>query len=276
MKASQILDEIKDVLSVNVNDLKAKVEQSKNKIEVPISQTKGSDGKVSSCIKCGKEIQQKSKFCPFCGSSQNSNAADNKNEPTSNVAVKRKKPKWVFILLFVTLASVAGGYTVYTKKIEAEKEAQAQAEKEAQAQAEKEAQAAKDEQMRLESVAREKAHAAQEAAAEAKRIEESKGYEAILSCGMSAGDNINILACFTNTELEINNGGQYDMYKVYNISSLGQQQRDGLHIQLSHHFIIKAQNSQDTLLLNLKIVDSNGAILFQKSASKYGVISVTN
>ena len=109
----------------------------------------------------------------------------------------------------------------------------------------------------------------------------NEGYEAILSCGMSANENINILACFAagggaQTELEIKNGSQYGMYKAHNISSLGRLERDGLHIDLQKHFAITAQNSHNILLLNLKVIDWKGDVLFQKSASQYGVISVSN
>ena len=110
-------------------------------------------------------------------------------------------------------------------------------------------------------------------------------YEAIFTCGMGGaggGENLNILACFAggsdsaDTELEIKNGDQYGMYKAYNLSSVGSEDSHGFHIQLKNHFAIKAQNSDSTLILGLKIVDSSGKVVFQKSASQYGVISVQN
>ena len=107
-------------------------------------------------------------------------------------------------------------------------------------------------------------------------------YEAIFSCGMGTNDHINILACFAgdrngaDTELEIKNGNQYGMYKAYNISGLGREYRDGFHIKLDHNFSIKAQNSHDILTLSLKIKDSQGNVVFQKSVAQYGVISVSN
>ena len=110
---------------------------------------------------------------------------------------------------------------------------------------------------------------------------QSSYYEAILSCGMG-GNNLNVLACFakdgygSDTELEIQNGGQYGMYKVYNISNLGNEDSQGLHIRLSPNFSIKAQNSNSNLILTLTIRDQNGRVVFQKSASRYGVISVRN
>jgi hypothetical protein len=119
-------------------------------------------------------------------------------------------------------------------------------------------------------------------AVSANAVENNETYEAIFSCGMGTNDHINILACFAggrngaDTELELNNGNQYGMYKAYNISGLGREFRDGFHIKLHHNFSIKAQNSHDILTLSLKIKDSQGNVVFQKSVAQYGVISVTN
>jgi hypothetical protein len=106
-------------------------------------------------------------------------------------------------------------------------------------------------------------------------------YEAIFTCGLNSSQNLNILACFSgsngaDTELEIQNGEQYGMYKAYNLSSIGNEDQQGFHISLKNHFSIKAQNSNENLILSLKIMDSTGKIVFQKSAAHYGVISVKN
>ena len=110
----------------------------------------------------------------------------------------------------------------------------------------------------------------------------AKGFDATFTCGMGGTSHINILACFAGggssaqTELEIQNGDQYGMYKAYNISSVGTEDQQGFHIHLQPHFAIKAQNSQPTLILSLIIKDANGTVVFQKSAAQYGVISVKN
>ncbi|MCI0557335.1 MAG: hypothetical protein MN733_02490 [Nitrososphaera sp.] len=109
-----------------------------------------------------------------------------------------------------------------------------------------------------------------------------KNYVAYLTCGM--GDNhLNILGCFSNrssgdTELELKNGDEYGLYKVYNIRSLGQEtQQDGLIINLKAPFEIKAQNADDTLILGIKIVETNtGNVVFRKQVGTYGVIAVTS
>ena len=106
-------------------------------------------------------------------------------------------------------------------------------------------------------------------------------YEAILSCGM--GQHINIIPCFAggssgvNTELTIGNGSIEKMYRVYNIGEAGDEKVDGLHIQLPSTFTLQAQNSHETLTLQLQILEkATGKIVFQKQAAQFGVIYVTN
>ena len=106
-------------------------------------------------------------------------------------------------------------------------------------------------------------------------------YTAIFSCGTGAS-NIHILACFApegyspGTELEIRNGRNYGMYKVYNMSALGIEDDSGFYIPLEKSFGIKAQNSSSNLMLGLKIINKNGNIVFQKTVSKFGVIFINN
>ncbi|MEQ1883705.1 MAG: tetratricopeptide repeat protein [Bryobacteraceae bacterium] len=110
--------------------------------------------------------------------------------------------------------------------------------------------------------------------------QDAVGYEAILTCGMSGGAHLNIMACFTQmhgggTDLELRNGDKYGLYKVYNLRSLGREDRDGLHIMLEPSFAIKAQNASDSLILGLVIKDSsNGKVVFQRQASQFSVIRV--
>ena len=109
-------------------------------------------------------------------------------------------------------------------------------------------------------------------------------YTATLSCGMSGGDHINIVACFVgsgsygvDTELEITNGQNYQMYKPYSLSQAGSEYYNGLEINLRNNFKIFAQNSSEYLVLSLKIVDNaTGATLYQDSAAQYGVINISN
>lgn len=100
-------------------------------------------------------------------------------------------------------------------------------------------------------------------------------YEAIISCGMN-GQHMNILPCFTDTELKVSKDGQAVVYKVYNLRNAGQEYADGLHIELPSSFSIVAQNSQKTLILELVVKDSNGSVVYQDQAGQYGVVSVRN
>ena len=108
-------------------------------------------------------------------------------------------------------------------------------------------------------------------------------YTATLTCGMGGGDHINIFGCFAggsngaDTELEITNGQNYQMYKVYNLGQAGNEYKTGLEINLRDSFKIFAQNSAEYLVLSLKIIDNaTGATLYQDSAAQYGVINVSN
>ena len=100
-------------------------------------------------------------------------------------------------------------------------------------------------------------------------------YTAVLSCGMNGG-HINIAPCFIDTELKITSNGRTGVYKVYNLTQVGREYRDGLHIQLSESFSLMAQNSHDTLTLGISIIDENGQQVYQDMVGRFGVINVGN
>ena len=100
-------------------------------------------------------------------------------------------------------------------------------------------------------------------------------YKAVLSCGMY-GNHINILACFGDTELKLTNNGLNRVYKIYNISQLGDERRDGFHITLSNSFNLTAQNSHDTLTLGIKVYDNNNSEVYQDMVGMWGVIKISN
>lgn len=118
---------------------------------------------------------------------------------------------------------------------------------------------------------------------EQKRLEEfarEYPYTATLSCGMGNGDHINIVACFVAdkygapTELEIQNGQDYQMFKPYNLLQAGREYSSGLMIDLRSGFSLKAQNSSDMLVLTIEIVDNaTGMKIYTDSAAQYGVVS---
>lgn len=124
---------------------------------------------------------------------------------------------------------------------------------------------------------------AQQQAAEQKRREEEAAaalnreypYYAVISCGVD-NQHINILACFggrVGSELEINNGGAYGLYKIHQIHSLGNETREGFVINLKSNFAIKAQNSDNSLILGMKIFKRAGNdMLYQKQVSQWGTV----
>lgn len=122
-------------------------------------------------------------------------------------------------------------------------------------------------------------NAAQEAAEQAAANEDPYPYTAVLNCGMNGFDNINLMACMggdVGTEIELNNNGQYGLYKVYNLPSDWQQTERGVEIPLAKTFSLKMQNSSENLTMGLRVFDNNGNILFQKQVAQWGVITVSN
>ena len=118
-----------------------------------------------------------------------------------------------------------------------------------------------------------------EAKLAAEKLAKEYPYYVVVSCGMN-GNHINILACFAgdyDTELELTNGKDYGLYKSYQISRLGKEYRDGLHINLRSNFIFVAQNSSESLILGAKVISrATGEVIFQKQVSQFRTISVRN
>jgi hypothetical protein len=105
-------------------------------------------------------------------------------------------------------------------------------------------------------------------------------YIGLLSCSIS-DQKTNVQACLSNsgveTEVELRNGNEYRMYKIYDINQIGNWDGSDMQIDLRKNFEIKAQNANKNLILNLVVKDrSSGKILFQKSAAMFGVITVKN
>lgn len=127
-----------------------------------------------------------------------------------------------------------------------------------------------------------------EAQAAKERAEHAKEYpfEAVLTCTPSYNDRFPATFCFsvgdnhghmTKTELELTNGKEYHMYSGVDVRLAGQQTDEGLIIPLRNHFELIAQNANDNGLLSVVIRDTKThKVVFQKSASKYGVVKVRN
>lgn len=100
-------------------------------------------------------------------------------------------------------------------------------------------------------------------------------FYAVVTCG----GHFPVHACFSgpvNTELELRNGNDYKMYTLVDIMQIPQNQ-SGISFNLRNKFELKMQNSDDTLILNLKIYNrTTNAIVFEKSAARFGVIRISN
>jgi hypothetical protein len=108
----------------------------------------------------------------------------------------------------------------------------------------------------------------------------SAGFTAVISCGMSGNQNLNVLGCFAGdpgTEIELHNGDQYGLYKAYQIPQLGTMTDRGLEIKLQGSFQLVAQNSSRNLILGVRILaDGTGQQVFAKQVSQFGTIDVSN
>jgi hypothetical protein len=127
--------------------------------------------------------------------------------------------------------------------------------------------------------------AADKAAAEEqqRKIDFAKNYPftAILSCEMNGRNFRNIAACFSDrsggTELNLTNGSEVNVYKMYQLQSLGREQEDGLHIPLRRNFSIKAQNASEHMILRLKIIDTaTGRVVDNQAGGRWKVVAIRN
>jgi len=113
-------------------------------------------------------------------------------------------------------------------------------------------------------------------AATARRAELAEfPYVAFISCGMGGG-HIVTAACFGDTDLEVRNGSTYGLYKIYSLDQAGVETGRGLMIKLRRSFSIRAQNSDDTLVLGVEVQDATTRkVLFQQQAGKFRTVRVS-
>lgn len=113
-------------------------------------------------------------------------------------------------------------------------------------------------------------------AATARRAELAEfPYVAYISCGMGGG-HIVTAACFGDTDLEVRNGSTYGLYKIYSLDQAGVETGRGLMIKLRRSFSIRAQNSDDTLVLGVEVQDATTRkVLFQQQAGKFRTVRVS-
>lgn len=160
------------------------------------------------------------------------------------------------------------------KRVAEEKEAALKAKKEQE----------ENERAQREKAQREKAAAdARRAQEEKQRLEYSKEFPfyAVISCGSNYNSNFPVYTCFNgrndvNTELELRNGSAYKMYTFVEILQMPEN-NGKLVIDLRQKFEMKMQNASDSFIMNLKIYNrASQQVVYEKSASHYGVIRISN
>jgi len=121
-----------------------------------------------------------------------------------------------------------------------------------------------------------RAERARAEAAAARRAELAEfPYVAFITCGMNGG-HIATPACFGDTELEVRNGSAYGLYKIYSLDQAGVETNRGLMIKLRRSFAIRAQNSDDTLVLGVEVQDAaTRQVLFQQQAGQFRTLRVS-
>jgi hypothetical protein len=105
-------------------------------------------------------------------------------------------------------------------------------------------------------------------------------YVALVSCTFGP-NGARLEACMSDsgleTELELRNGPDYKLYKMYEINQAGRWNGEAFEIDLRPSFSLKTQNASNSLVMNLVIKDRrNGKVVFQKSASRFGVLAAKN
>ncbi len=97
----------------------------------------------------------------------------------------------------------------------------------------------------------------------------SCGNQPIFSCFMGQGGR----AGSYNTNLEVRSGDEYKLYQYQELMRKGQL----FNLPLRSAFSIRAQNANNNLILNIKILDKkSGKVLFEKSAGQYDYIYIKN
>jgi hypothetical protein len=90
-----------------------------------------------------------------------------------------------------------------------------------------------------------------------------------------------IQACMSSdgltTELELQNGRDYRMYKLHDVSQAGTQGSQGLEIELRRSFDLRISNASETLVLTVVVLRrEDGREVFRRSAARFGALRVTN
>jgi len=103
-------------------------------------------------------------------------------------------------------------------------------------------------------------------------------YVAAISCTVGSS-SAPIYACMDDRGgIELRNGSHYKVYMQHEVMNMGRWNGEAIEVDLADHFEINAQNRSDSnMVLNVVIRNkASGAIVFQKSATSYGSVRVSN
>ena len=105
-------------------------------------------------------------------------------------------------------------------------------------------------------------------------------FTAYLNCGFN-GAQLVVMACMqgrgVNSDLELRNGSEYRFLKGYQLRDAYRETQQGLTIPLRRNFSLKTQNVDESLVMTLRIVETaTGRVIYERSASQYGVLQASN
>jgi hypothetical protein len=108
-------------------------------------------------------------------------------------------------------------------------------------------------------------------------------FYALITCGVGAA-HIHITACIGSDygSLEVRNGNDYGMYKIFQVMNLqvpnAKETREGYIIDLRRNFEIVARNGEEkNVIMGVKIIDrTSEKVVFQKQTDRFGTIRVRN
>lgn len=110
----------------------------------------------------------------------------------------------------------------------------------------------------------------------------AKEFPYVMTLRCRVGNNhIGIEPCLRHngidTELELRNGSDYHMYKVFDVQGLGDRGDSGTEVNLRSRFQVKVQNASSTAVLDMVIRErASGAVKYQQSGGHFKVLAVQN
>jgi len=111
-------------------------------------------------------------------------------------------------------------------------------------------------------------------------------YVAIITCE-SGAMQFDLIQCFSgtsghpDTNLELRNGDKYALFQPGDLDRLGHRSPEGVRVELARNFDLTMQNTSDSLILGIKIVNNDPSgdfnkVVYEKKVGEFGVIKASN